>query len=188
MPYDRKTIRTEAMTNFNHFSTRIRQVIYELIKNYCVPATCNIWIDDNLKRFYPDFLAFWTNDEFKLSHCLLRCKYFLEDNRTSTHIWQEIKSIFEAFDLFFGGVQIVFDQGSNMVAAFRITEEVHITGMAHRCHTALRTVWNGEGARNSAFAMFNIAIRAFRKYANQVNDIQNKSPKTLKGGSVTRSW
>ena len=42
------------------------------------------------------------------------------------NIWQEIKSIFESFNLSFGDTPIVTDQGSNMVAAFKITEEARI--------------------------------------------------------------
>ena len=65
----------------------IRQVIDEPIKNHCVAATCDTWTDDNLKRSYLDFSVFWTNDEFKLSHCLLRCKHLPEDSKTSMNIW-----------------------------------------------------------------------------------------------------
>ena len=186
--YGRKTIRTEAMAKFKYFSSTIRQMIDESIRNHCVVATCDVWTDDNFKRSYLDFSVFWTNDEFKLSHCLLRCKHFPEDSKTSMNIWQEIKSIFESFNLSFGDTPIVTDQGSNMVAAFKITEEARIPCMAHRCHTTLETAWKREEAKNSTFAMFNVAVRDLRKYANQTNGIQDKLPKTLKGGSVTRPW
>ena len=186
--YGRKTIRTEAMAKFKYFSSTIRQMIDEPIRNHCVAATCDIWTDDNLKRSYLDFSVFWTNDKFKLSHCLLRCKHFPEDSKTSMNIWQKIKSSFESFNLSFGDTPTVTDQGSNMVAAFKITEEARIPCMAHRCHTTLETAWKREEVKNSTFAMFNVAVRDLRKYANQTNGIQDKLPKTLKGGSVTRPW
>ena len=42
--YGRKTIRTETMAKFKHFSTTIQQVIDESIKNHCVAATCRLTI------------------------------------------------------------------------------------------------------------------------------------------------
>ena len=183
--YGLKTIRTEAMAKFpKYFSSTIRQMIDEPIRNHCVAATCDIGTDDNLKRCYLDFSVFWTNDEFKRFHCLLRCQHFPEDSNTSMNIWQEIKSLFESFNLSFGDTPIVTDQSSNMVATFKITEEARIPCMAHRCHTTLETSWKREEAKNSTFAMFNVAVRHLRKYANHTNGIQDKLPKTLTGGSV----
>ncbi|CAF3802130.1 unnamed protein product [Rotaria sp. Silwood1] len=170
--YGRKTIRNEAMTKFNHFSNTIRQVLDEPIKNHCVAATCDMWTDDYIKRCYLDFTVFWTNDEFKLSHCLLRCKHFPEDSKTGINIWQEIKSIFESFNLSFGDTPIVTDQGSNMIAAFNITQEARLPCMAHRCNTTLETAWNREDAKNSTFAMFNGAVRDIRNYYRMLNDVQ----------------
>ncbi|CAM4779841.1 unnamed protein product [Rotaria magnacalcarata] len=186
--YGRKTIRGEAISKFNHFSTTIRQILDEPIKNHCVAATCDMWTDDYMKRSYLDFTVFWTNDKYKLSHCLLRCKHFPEDSKTGINIWQEIKSIFESFNLSFGDTPIVTDQGSNMVAAFNITEEARIPCMAHRCNTTLETAWNRVDTKNSTFAVFNVAVRELRKYANQSSGIQDKLPKTLKGGCGTRPW
>ncbi|CAM4837628.1 unnamed protein product [Rotaria magnacalcarata] len=156
--YGRKTIRGEAISKFNHFSTTIRQILDEPIKNHCVAATCDMWTDDYMKRSYLDFTVFWTNDKYKLSHCLLRCKHFPEDSKTGINIWQEIKSIFESFNLSFGDTPIVTDQGSNMVAAFNITEEARIPCMAHRCNTTLETAWNRVDTKNSTFAVFNLTI------------------------------
>ncbi|CAF1588287.1 unnamed protein product, partial [Didymodactylos carnosus] len=48
--YGRKTVRNEALIKFNHFSTTIRQILEEPIKNHCVAATCDIWTDDYIKR------------------------------------------------------------------------------------------------------------------------------------------
>ena len=42
--YGRKTIRTEAMAKFKHFSVTIPQVIDEPIKNHRVTATCDMWL------------------------------------------------------------------------------------------------------------------------------------------------
>ena len=95
------------------------------------------------------------------------------------NIWQEIKSIFESFNLFFGDTPIVTDQGSNMVASLKITKEAHIPCMAYCYHTIFETVWNREDTKNSTFAMFIVAVRDLRKYANQTNGIQDKLPKTL---------
>ncbi|CAF1305811.1 unnamed protein product [Rotaria sordida] len=186
--YGRKTIRNEAITKFNHFSNTIRQVLDEPIKNHCVAATCDMWTDDYIKRCYIDFTVFWTHDNFKLSHCLLRCKHFSEDSKTGINIWQEIKSIFESFNLSFGDTPIVTDQGSNMIAAFNITQEARLLCMAHRCNTTLETAWNREDAKNPTFAMFNAAVRDIRKYVNQTTGIQDKLPETLKGGCGTRPW
>ncbi|CAF5148884.1 unnamed protein product, partial [Rotaria magnacalcarata] len=63
-------------------------------------------------------------------------------SKTGINICQEIKSIFESFNLSFGDTSFVTDQGSNMVAAFNITEEARIPCMAHRCNTTLETAWN----------------------------------------------
>ena len=186
--YGRKTIRNEAIIKFNEFSTNIRQILDEPIKNHCVAATCDMWTDDLIKRSYLDFSLFWADEEYKLYHCLLRCKYFSEDSKTGLNIWQEIKAIFESFNLSFGDTPIVTDQGSNMVAAFNITEEARIPCMAHRCNTTLETAWNKIDEKNPTFAQFNLAIRDLRKYANQTSGIQDKLPKTLKGGSGTRPW
>ena len=137
--YGRKTIRIEAMAKFKNFSTTIRQVIDEPTKNHCVAATCDMWTDDNLKRCYLEFSVFWTNDKFKLSHRLLRYKHLPEASKKNMNIWQEVKSIFESFNLSFGDTPIVTDQGSNMVAAFKITKEARIPCMFHHCHTTLET-------------------------------------------------
>ncbi|CAF3066216.1 unnamed protein product, partial [Rotaria sp. Silwood2] len=186
--YGRKTIHNEAMIKFNHFSNTIRTILDEPIKSHCVAATCDMWTDDYMKRSYLDFSVFWAADEYKLSHCLLRCKHFTEDSKTGVNIWQEIKSIFESFNLSFGDTPIVTDQGSNMVAAFNITQEARIPCMAHRCNTTFETAWTREETKNPTFAMFNLAIRELRKYANQTSGIQEKLPKTLKGGCGTRPW
>ncbi|CAF1218373.1 unnamed protein product [Didymodactylos carnosus] len=60
--------------------------------------------------------------------------------------------------------------------------------MAHRCNTTLETAWNKENAEHPTFAAFNLAIRELRKYVNQSSGIQDKLPKTLKGGCGTRAW
>ncbi|CAF4039817.1 unnamed protein product, partial [Rotaria magnacalcarata] len=186
--YGRKTIRNESIAKFNHFSTTIRQILDEPIKNHCVAATCDMWTDDYVKRSYLDFSVFSTNDEYILSHCLLRCKHFSEESKTSMNIWQEIKYIFESFNLSFGDTPIVTDQGSNMVAAFNITQKARIPCMAHRCNTTFETAWNREDSKNPTFAMFNLAVRELRKYTNQTSGIQDKLTKTLKGGCSTRPW
>ena len=49
--YGRKTIRTKAMAKFKNFSTTIRQVINELIKNHCVAVTCDMWMMITLSVF-----------------------------------------------------------------------------------------------------------------------------------------
>ncbi|CAF4762223.1 unnamed protein product [Rotaria sp. Silwood2] len=186
--YGRKTIRNEAINKFNHFSTTIRQILEEPIKNHCVAATCDMWSDDYVKRSYLDFSVFWATQEYKLSHCLLRCKHFTEDNKTGINIWQEIRSIFESFNLSFGDTPVVTDQGSNMVAAFNITQEARFPCMAHRCNTTLETAWSRTDTKHPTFAMFNLAVRELRKYVNQTTGIQEKLPKTLKGGGGTRPW
>ncbi|CAF4632238.1 unnamed protein product, partial [Didymodactylos carnosus] len=91
-------------------------------------------------------------------------------------------------NLSFGDTPIVTDQGSNMVAAFSITQKTRLPCMAHRCNTTLETAWNKENAENPTFAAFNLAIRELRKYVNQSSGIQDKLPKTLKGGCGTRAW
>jgi hypothetical protein len=186
--YGRKTIRAEAITKFNHFSTTIRRILEEPIKSHCIAAMCDMWTDDYIKRSYLDFSVFWATDEYKISHCSLRCKHYSEDSKTGLNIWQEIKSIFESFNLSFGDTPIVTDQGSNMVAAFNITQETRLPCMAHRCNTTLETAWTRANAKNSTFAAFNLAIRELRKYVKQTNGIRDKLPKTLKGGCGTRPW
>ena len=186
--YGRKTIRNEAMVKFNQFLGTMEQVLDESIRSHCVAATCDMWSDDYIKRSYLDFSVFWVNEHHQLSHSLLRCKHFPEDSKTGVNIWQEIKSIFESFNLSFGDTPIVTDQGSNMVAALNITQETRIPCMAHRCNTTLETAWNREVAKNPTFSMFNVAVREVRKYVNQTTGIQEKLPKTLKGGSGTRPW
>ncbi len=114
-----------------------------------------MWTDDYIKRSYLDFSVFWATDEYKISHCSLRCKHYSEDSKTGLNIWQEIKSIFESFNLSFGDTPIVTDQGSNMVAAFNITQETRLPCMAHRCNTTLETAWTRANAKNSTFAAFN---------------------------------
>ncbi|CAF1661599.1 unnamed protein product, partial [Rotaria magnacalcarata] len=52
----------------------------------------------------------------------------------------------------------------------------------------LETAWNRVDTKNSTFAVFNVAVRELRKYANQSSGIQDKLPKTLKGGCGTRPW
>ncbi|CAF4023540.1 unnamed protein product, partial [Rotaria magnacalcarata] len=54
----RKTIRGEAISKFNQFSTAIRQILDEQIKNHCVAATCDMWTDDYMKQSYLDFTVF----------------------------------------------------------------------------------------------------------------------------------
>lgn len=186
--YGRKTIRQEALARFMQFSDEIRQTLEEPIKQHCVAATCDLWTDDYIKRSYLDFTVFWSTEDFKLHHCLLRCKHFPEESKTSINIWQEIKSIFESFNLSFGDTPVVTDQGSNMVAAFKITHEARIPCMAHRCSTTIETAWNREDEHNPTFAMFNSVIRDLRKYVNQSSGVQEKLPKTLKNGSSTRPW
>ena len=84
--YGRKTIRNEAMIRFNHFSTMIRQIIDKPIKNHCIAGTCDLWTDDYVKRSYLDFSVFWVTDDYKLNHCLLRCKHFPENSKTAVNI------------------------------------------------------------------------------------------------------
>jgi len=40
--YGRKTIRAEAITRFNHFSSTIGRIFEEPIKNHCIAATCDM--------------------------------------------------------------------------------------------------------------------------------------------------
>ena len=181
-------MRHEAISKFMEFSDSIREILDEPIKNHCVAATCDLWSDDHIKRSYLDFTVFWSTDDHELHHGLLRCKYFPEDCKTGINIWLEIKSIFESFKLSFGDTPVVTDQGSNMVAAFKITDEARLPCMAHRYHTTIETAWNREDDKNPTFQMFNLATRELRKYVNQSSGIQEKLPKSLKGGSGTRPW
>ena len=121
--YGRKTIRNEAINKFNQFSTTIREILDEPIKNHGIVAIYDLWTDDAIKRSYLDFTVFWVGNKYELRHCLLRCKHFAVDSTIGMNIWQEIKSIFESFNLSFGDTPIVTDQGSNMVAVFNITQE-----------------------------------------------------------------
>ncbi|CAF3880021.1 unnamed protein product, partial [Rotaria sp. Silwood1] len=135
--YGRKTIRQEAINKFELFVSSIRCLLDEPVKRHCIAATCDLWSNDIVKRSYLDFTVFWSDDNYQLHHCLLRCKHFPNETKTAINIWNEIKQIFQSFGLSFGDTPIVTDQGANMVAAFKLTDEARFPCMAHRCHTTI---------------------------------------------------
>lgn len=89
--YGRKTIRAYLMIKFDLYLKRIRDILYEPIKEHCLAATCDLWTDDFAKRSYLDFTVFWVTKEYELKHSLLRCKYFEQEAKTAVNIWQECK-------------------------------------------------------------------------------------------------
>lgn len=100
--YGHKAMYGEAMVKSNHFMTMIRRILDKPIHKRCIAATCDIWTDDYVIRCYLDFSVFRTIDEFKFNHTLIYCKHFSEDHKTVINIWQEMKSIFESFNVSFG--------------------------------------------------------------------------------------
>ena len=186
--YGRKSIRQEAMQKFNSFIQAVRLQLDIPIKTHCVTATCDMWADDFIKRSYLDFTVFWVSNEFDLNHSLLRCKHFSETNKTAVNIWREIKEIFASFDLSFGDTPIVTDQGANMGAAYKITNQARYPCMAHRCSTMLDTAWSRTEEKNRRCSIFNNAVRELQKYVQQSDGIQEHLPKTLKSTSGTRPW
>ena len=186
--YGRKSVRQEAMQKFHSFVQVVRLKLDIPIKTHCVAATCDMWADDFIKRSYLDFTVFWISNDFELNHSLLRCKYFSENNKTAVNIWREIEEIFASFDLSCDDTPIVTDQGANMVAACKITNEARYPCMAHRCSTVLDTAWARTEERNPSFRIFNNAVRDLRKYVQQSGGIQEHLPKTLKSTSGTRPW
>jgi len=186
--YGRKNIREEAINKFELFVSSIRSLLDEPIQRHCVAATCDLWSDDIIKRSYLDFTVFWTDDNYQLHHCLLRCKHFSDETKTAINIWNEIEQIFQSFGLSFGDTPIVTDQGANMVAAFKLTDEARFPCMAHRCNTTIETAWNQLDALNNEFSAFNTAIKDIRKYVQQPGGIQEHLAKTIKSSSGTRPW
>lgn len=186
--YGRKTIRQEAFNKFELFVSSIRSLLDEPVKRHCVAATCDLWSDDIVKRSYLDFTVFWTDDNYQLHHCLLRCKHFSNETKTAINIWNEIEQIFQSFGLSFGDTPIVTDQGANIVAAFKITDEARFPCMAHRCNTTIETAWNRLDAKNTQFSTFNTAVKDIRKYVQQSGGIQENLEKTIKSNSGTRPW
>ena len=88
----------------------------------------------------------------------------------------------------FGNTQIVTDQGANIVAAFKPTDEARFSCMEHRWNTTIETAWNQLGAKNIQFATFNTAVKAIRKYVQQSDGIQENLEKTIKSFSGTHPW
>ena len=156
---------------------------------HCVAATCDLWSDDMVKRSYLDFTVFWTDDDYQLHHCLLRCKHFPNETKTAINIWNEIEQIFQEFGLSFGDTPLVTDQGANMVAAFKLTGEARFPCMAHRCcNTTIETAWNRLDTNNTQFHTFNTTVKDIRKYVQQSGGIQEHLEKTIKSTSSTRPW
>ena len=84
--YVRKTIRQEAINKFELFVLSIRSVLDEPVKRHCVAATCDLWSNDIVKRSYLDFTVFWSDYNYQLHHCLLHCKYFPNEIKTTINI------------------------------------------------------------------------------------------------------
>ncbi|CAF1406608.1 unnamed protein product [Adineta steineri] len=136
--YGRKTIREHLLAKFDLYLKTIRNFLNEPIQEHCLAATCDLWTDDYAKRSYLDFTVFWTTKDYELKHSLLRCKYFEAESKTAVNIWKELKIIFDLFGLSYGDTPITTDSGSNVVAAFKITDETRLPCMAHRCNSVLR--------------------------------------------------
>ncbi|CAF2083912.1 unnamed protein product [Rotaria magnacalcarata] len=186
--YGRKTIREYLLLKFDAYLKSIRQVLDEPIKSHCLAATSDLWTDDFAKRTYLDFTVFWVTEEYELKHSMLRCKYFEEDSKTAVNIWYELKYIFDSFNLSYGDTPITTDAGSNMVAAFKITDEARYPCMAHRCNTVLETAWDETIKRHKDFEIFCNCVKDLRKYIQQTGGIKDKLPKSIKCNSGTRPW
>ncbi|CAF4620576.1 unnamed protein product [Rotaria sp. Silwood1] len=186
--YGRKTIRQEAINKFELFVSSIRCLLDEPVKRHCIAATCDLGSNDIVKRSYLDFTVFMSDDNYQLHHCLLRCKHFPNETKTAINIWNEIKQIFQSFGLSFGDTPIVTDQGANMVAAFKLTDEARFPCMAHRCHTTIETAWDRLDTKNTQFSTFNTAVKDIRKYVQRSGGIQENLEKTIKSSSGTRPW
>ncbi|CAF4517092.1 unnamed protein product [Rotaria sp. Silwood1] len=186
--YGRKTIRQEAINKFELFVSSIRCLLDEPVKRHCIAATCDLGSNDIVKRSYLDFTVFMSDDNYQLHHCLLRCKHFPNETKTAINIWNEIKQIFQSFGLSFGDTPIVTDQGANMVAAFKLTDEARFPCMAHRCHTTIKTAWDQLDTKNTQFSTFNTAVKDIRKYVQRSGGIQENLEKTIKSSSGTRPW
>ncbi|CAF4485935.1 unnamed protein product [Rotaria sp. Silwood2] len=186
--YGRKTIREYLLIKFDSYLKTIRNALDEPIKEHCLAATCDLWTDDFTKRSYLDFTVFWTTKEYELKHSLLRCKYFEEESKTAVNIWNELKIIFDSFNLSYGDTPITTDSGSNIVAAFKITDETRLPCMAHRCNTVLQIAWDETIKTHHDFEIFCNCIKDLRKFINQTSGIQDKLPKSIKCNSGTRPW
>ena len=160
----RKTILQEAINKFELFVSSVRSLLDEPVKRHCVAAACDLWSNDITKRSYLDFTVFWTDDNYQLHYCLLRCKHFPNEMKTAINIWNEIEQIFQSFGFSFGTTPIVTDQGANRVAAFTLTDEARFSCMAHRCNTTIETAWNRLDAKNVQFSTFNTAAKGIREY------------------------
>jgi hypothetical protein len=141
-----------------------------------------------VKRSYFDFTVFWTDDNYELHHCLLQCKHFANETKTAINIWSEIEQIFQSFGLSFGDTPVVTDQGVNMVAAFKLTDEPHFPCMAHRSNTTIKTALNRLYKKKTQFATFNTAVKDIRKYIQQSGGIRANLEKAIKSASGTRPW
>ncbi|CAF1217091.1 unnamed protein product [Didymodactylos carnosus] len=51
----RKTIREEALVEFDEYVKQIRSTLDETIKQHCLTATPDLWTDNLMKRRYLDF-------------------------------------------------------------------------------------------------------------------------------------
>ncbi|CAF4224790.1 unnamed protein product, partial [Rotaria magnacalcarata] len=108
--------------------------------------------------------------------------------KSGINIWHEIEEIFQSFNLSFGNTPITTDQGSNMIKALSLTDEVRYSCLAHRTNTVLETVWENVKIVNTEFKMFCTSVSNLRTYCQQSGGIQFKLPKTLKSSSGTSPW
>ncbi|CAF1481339.1 unnamed protein product [Rotaria magnacalcarata] len=185
--YGRKTIREEVLLKFTQYTNQIRSLLDEPIQQHCVAGTADVWTDDLMKRSYLDFTVFFVNDAYELKHTMLRCKHF-DAPKSGINIWHEIEEIFQSFNLSFGNTPITTDQGSNMIKALSLTDEVRYSCLAHRTNTVLETVWENVKIVNTEFKMFCTSVSNLRTYCQQSGGIQFKLPKTLKSSSGTSPW
>ncbi|CAF0821624.1 unnamed protein product [Rotaria sordida] len=99
-----------------------------------------------------------------------------------------VKIIFNSFNLSYGDTPITTDSGSNIVAAFKITDETRLSCMAHRCNTVLETAWDETIKTHKDAEIFCSCVKDWRKFINQTSGIQDKLPKSIKCNSGTPLW
>ncbi len=88
----------------------------------------------------------------------------------------------------YGDTPITTDSGSNIVAAFKITDETRLPCLAHRSSTVLEIAWDETIKKHQDFEIFCNCVKDLRKFINQTSGIKDKLPKTIKGNSGTRPW